>query len=325
MLLVEGDHLRLSEAQKIRLMESIGVKDFKPSDFERPLTIRLQYLDGMTARNKNNPKKIEKPASLQVPAKSSNVKITGLGTGAAAKEKIVSEVIYYETFTAHETLPGEKIYAPKHIEITQNMVIYDNQSENREQMMERLWYFVNASKQCKDSANFNPNTAAGFRVHNPAKIASEQVSKRKERARVDAVLYGIGGDALTDGSLRGLAKSMFIPMVDAMEPDQVRVAIENTIEDRTHMNTFLKFISSEGEKVKAIRQVIMEAIEGRVIGFNGGEAAYAYMSESGSYGTKICTVKNVIDETKRLEELCDHFAFHTDQYKLLEEKMAVAV
>lgn len=328
MLLVKGEPFSLSDRQKKDLMDKVGIKDFKPDDFQRPFTIKVKYLDGMVIPNRKDPKKFEKPASLSVPAKSSNVRITGLGSGKTAAQEIVPEVIYYETAIAHESLPGEKVYSPKHIEVKDGQVIYDNQSNNRDKMMELLWYFVNASTQCKDSDNFNTNTSAGFRIWNPVKIASDGATKSKEDFKIQKLLFGEQGEALTDGLLKGLAKSMFIPMADTLTPDEIRMIIKQRIEHKEEgpvtRQTLLKFQSTEGERMFTIRKTVMTAVEGKVIGFNSGEACFHYIS-GGKQGTKICVVKEVINETKRLEELCDHFAYHTDQFAQLAEKMAPAM
>lgn len=326
MILLEGKDLSLSEAQKIALMEDVGIKDFNPKDNNRPFIIKLRYTDDMKVKNKKNPNFIEKPARIMVPAKEQNITIYGLAGGKASAQAQYSEAIYYTHYKANPDIPGDKIYEPKYLEMQDGTVVYDNQSERREDMMQQLWFLVRASRQCVDSPNYNTNSVTKFRVENSKKDAAEKSSTKKNALKIQKALYGEPEEGgLTHASLINVAKSMFITGVDAKDDDELRVEIEGKLAHKDNLASFLNYLNDNGDKMSRIRMVVMSAVEGRVIGFDSKTATFRLLEENGALGQKICIVQNLMDENKRLTELCDHYQIHYDEFQLLNEKMAEAI
>lgn len=312
MLLINGENVKLPTYMVDEVKRLYGL-----SKGEKGI-IRV-YIDAQHKRkSKSDPRRTLKPASFLVPAKESDViaplpKL--LKSGNQSSEGMPSEVIYHTGSKAHPDIKGEVVYLPSKIEITDGMVIYNNNTA-RADSGELLYFLHYCSRQNKTGESYDPDSASVFYISNPAQEAKTMVESKKQQSKVQAYLY--------DDS-RGLEPSQYIEIAGvfgilgapSMTTDQVKLALEDKMNEKhegtKYRKMFLEIAEGYGKKGEGMvdkamnaRKYVTACIDLGVIGLDKDRGQWRWKAEDGGFAHPIMVVKNLLDEDAAAKELADH-------------------
>lgn len=176
-------------------------------------------------------------------------------------------------------------YFPRRFNFMGNTVLQETQ-------LEMLYYLYWKCPHCHNGGlPADQRKTAMFAIEDLVAIAKEKVSQRADKARYDVMLYDrqLG---LPEHRLRSLAKAYFIPKVDDLDIDQVRVAIDFEVQRdrRGGMENFFELSDSE-EYVK-MRSKLQMAIDSDIVTYLARERVWAWRGDPDQ------------GEKKRKEDIC---------------------
>lgn len=186
--------------------------------------------------------------------------------------------------------------------------------------LELLYFLYFKSPHCQNGAvpeNFRKKLY--FALEDPTKIASDKVVRESDYAKYKYSLYNEEG--LPEHILRAVAKAYFIPDVDKLTFDQVRVAIDFEV-NRDKKEGIKKFaeMSDMGEYSKA-RALIQGAIDNKLVIFHPSSRSWCWPDpdiNSKRKGEEIC---KVLGKANQNEALVDYYRGNVQFSERLHHEM----
>lgn len=156
--------------------------------------------------------------------------------------------------------------------------------------LELLYFLYYKSPHCKNGA-IDPKfkKRAYFMIQDLVVMATEKVSAKATLARYD-VLLNDNEIGLPEDQLRAIAKAYFIPNVDKLHINQIRVAIDLSVK-RDSKNGIANFFElSKSDEFLTVRGKLQTAIDLKIIYFYARERLWRWAVEEGEKPENICKV-----------------------------------
>jgi len=206
-------------------------------------------------------------------------------------------------------------YFPRRINFTGNIVIPETE-------LELLYFLFWKSPHCKNGGlEEKQRRKVYFMIEDLVKIAEGRVAMKATVARYEVMVYDkeLG---LPEHRLRALAKAYFIPRVDDLHLDQVRVAIDHEVKRDAH-NGIQNFIEmSNSDEYIQLRSKMQVAIDREIIIFIPRDRVWAWKGDE-KVGQKerhedIC---RVLSKANPKQALIDYYEGDLDFKQRLNNEM----
>lgn len=176
---------------------------------------------------------------------------------------------------------GKIIWQPHNLILRDSIVLQKTD-------IELIYWLVKFCPFLEGGENFNgkvPKCA----IEDLAGKASKRALHEEQKADVKALIYSqkVG---LGESRLREIAKAYFIPEVNELTYDQVKLAVESMISrnKRTGYQEFLDMVDSE--QTLLVRGRLQQAIDDKIIIYMAPKNTWAWVTDTGKKNVPICTV-----------------------------------
>jgi len=204
-------------------------------------------------------------------------------------------------------------YFPRRLNFTGNFVIPETE-------LEMLWFFYWKSPHCKNGGlDKKQRKKIYFEIEDLVKIAEGRVALRALTARYEVMVYDqeLG---LPEHRLRALAKAYFIPRVDDLHLDQVRVAIDVEVK-RDLRNGIQNFIElSNSDEYITLRSKIQVAVDNDILIFVERDRIWAWKGDP-QYERKNEEICRVLTKADAQQALIDWYEANLDFKQRLNAEM----
>lgn len=248
-------------------------KAFLKKEFTFP--VYLRYPSRLIKRNKLNPLP-DKPAGIDIPLKS---------------------IVYEEGTTAEWRWAQNESRSPQGIvRYMPRILAFQGSWSITDLELDLLYFLYFKSPYCENGhlSKIEDGRQAKkpyFTIEDLVKAASEKVNTRKLMARVNTL---IDDDelGLPESKLRALAKAYFIPNVDSLTLDQVRVVLDLEVkrDKQNGLQTFIKM--SDSSAIIQVRGKIRTAVDMGIVRFNPTKKQWNFVNEDKTE-EPICKVNKI--------------------------------
>jgi hypothetical protein len=222
--------------------------------------VRLVYPANRVKRNRlPHNKKPDKPNSIAFPLVATRKTETGSESWRYCENRIVAS-------------NGSIRHVPPNMHFTGNTTLQSND-------IELLWWLYKICPHLENGENFN-NRVPKCAIEDLLAEAEVKADREERIATVKALIYS-AQVGLGENRLRQVAKAFFIPNVDELTYAQVKLSMENFIDQDKHngIQRFLDII--DAKQVLAIRENIQKAIDQDLIIFMFRTKTWAWVTEKG--------------------------------------------
>ena len=204
-------------------------------------------------------------------------------------------------------------YFPRRLNFTGNIVIPETE-------LELLWFLYWKSPHCKNGGlGEKQRRKIYFEIEDLVKIASGKVALKAITARYEVMVYDqeLG---LPEHRIRALAKAYFIPRVDDLEIDQVRVAIDFEVkrDPRQGIQNFIEM--SNSDEYIALRSKIQMAIDKDIIIFVPRDRVWSWKGDP-QYKESDEEICRVLSKADAKQALIDYYEANLDFKQRLNAEM----
>ena len=188
--------------------------------------------------------------------------------------------------------------------------------------IELLWWLYNCAP--KISNNAKKAQIPYFEFEQKEKAAQQSVNLKRKTVAVQKLIFDVT-DGISDEHLKQIAESFKID-TNTISLDEIRNDLEaQVIANDNNYNLFIDRVKALKEGVsELVENIVQEAIENKVIGYQVGKFAYNFLKEDGEVGplfTKLRAVKTELAQ----EELVKVLYQNNKLVKLLKEEMEVKI
>lgn len=241
----------------------------KVRDKFKKFPIALVYPENRLVKTKSKHNiKPDKPNSMSFPLSATVKSSTGADQWRYAENKLVDS-------------RGKIIYTPH------NFLFFGNAMLS-EKDMELIWFLLTKCPYVLGGDNYNERPAKAV-FEDLVGAADKKAMTEELHATMKAMIYSkqIG---LKEEKLRRVAKAYFIPEVDELTINQVRIALEIAVmSDRVSgIDNFLKLIDADAEL--GVKAAIQDASDRKIIKYIPNTKEWVWLTEGGRKHEVICTV-----------------------------------
>lgn len=204
-------------------------------------------------------------------------------------------------------------YFPRRLNFTGNIVIPETE-------LELLYFLFWKSPHCKNGGlSVKQRKKIYFEIEDLVRIAEGRVAMKALTARYEVMIYD-SELGLPEHRLRALAKAYFIPRVDDLHLDQVRVAIDHEVkrDPRGGIQNFIEMSSSD-EYIN-LRSKIQMAVDRDIIIFVPRDRVWAWKGDP-QYNQKNEEICRVLSKADAKQALIDWYEANLDFKQRLNNEM----
>lgn len=222
--------------------------------------------------------KPDKPNSISFPLSATVKTSTGTDQWRYAENKLVDS-------------RGKIIYTPHNFLFFGNVML-------SEQDMELIWFLMTKCPYVIGGENYNGRPPKAV-FEDLVGAADKKAMTEEQHATMKALIYSkqIG---LKEEKLRKVAKAYFIPEVDDLTINQVRIALEIAVtSDRVSgIDSFMKLVEADIEL--EVRSVIQDAVDRKIIKYIPNTKEWAWLTDGGRKHEAICTVHSAMNPNEAI-------------------------